>query len=101
MRDHPHALYVKQYEDGSERMARGRLVNPKESMFTGGTTVKGRSRKGKFIKKAFVFSNAKSDSRIDPQPVRFIQAEPTIFARRHEGTPVKTAKHVPLRQRCR
>jgi hypothetical protein len=99
VRNHPHALFLKQYEDGSLRMARGRIVDPKESMCTGGTTVKGRSKKGKFVKKAFVYSNAKSDNRIDPQPVRYRQPDPVLFARRHEGTPTKTAKHVPLRSR--
>ena len=99
VRNHPLALYLKQYEDGSVRMARGRIVDSKESMCTGGTVVKGRSRKGKFVKKAFVHTNVKSDNRIDPQPIRYRQPDPAMYAPRHEGTPVKTAKHVPLR--CR
>lgn len=101
VRDHPHALYLKTYEDGSQRMARGRIVNPEKSLCTGGTVVKGRSKKGKFVHKSFVFTNAKSDSRMDPNATkpRFRQPEPVVFASRHEGTPVKTAKHVPLRSR--
>ncbi len=97
VRNHPHALYLKQYEDGSVRMARGRVVDSKESMCTGGTVVRGKSRKGKFVKKAFVYTNAKSDSRIDPAPVVYRQPDPLLVAPRHAGTPIKTVKHVPPR----
>ena len=99
VRNHPHALYLKHYDDGSQRMARGRIVNPETSMCTEGTVVKGRSCKGKFVKKAFVYTMAKSDARLDPAPVRYVQPDPVLYARRHEGTPTKTAKYVPLR--CR
>lgn len=99
VRDHPHALFLKKYEDGTVRMARGRLVNPEVSMCTGGTVVRGRSKKGKFVKKAFVYANAKSDARLTPPPMRYAQPGPLLVAPRHAGTPTKTAKHVPLRSR--
>ncbi len=101
VRDHPHALYLNGYDDGSCRMARGRIVNPETSMCAGGTVVKGRSRKGKFVRKSFVHTNGKSDNRLCPPPLRFPQPEPVQYALRHEGTPQKTAKHIPLRQRGR
>jgi hypothetical protein len=99
VRDHPHALYLKAYDDGSVRMARGRVVDPSTSMHAGGTVVKGRSKKGKFLRKHFVATNAKSDARLGPPPMRFAQPDPIQYALRHEGTPVKTAKYLPLRSR--
>jgi hypothetical protein len=108
-RDHGHNVRYRQAmldgssPDGPEyqslQVCKGRIVNPKTSMCTGGSMVKGRSKKGKYLKQSFVYGMSKSDARIESPTPKYVQREAVQFAPRHAGTPVKTAKHVPLRAR--
>lgn len=107
-RNHPKLIHYRATDDagvnpsdGLQRVQahKGRLVNPQKSHSTGGTVVKGRSRKGKFQRTNFLSTGGKSDARMEPAaPPKPVLHTGFAISYQHDGNR-RLGKKVPLRDR--
>lgn len=106
-RNHPKLIHYRGTDDAGVKedglqqtqVYKGRLVNPQKSHSTGGTVVRGRSRKGKFQRTNFLSAGSKSDARMEPPaPPKPILHTGFAISYQHDGNR-RLGKKVPLRDR--